>query len=167
MGLCQAGSSSLLRCHECQCLPLSTASCSASGSAGLGALKRSPEKWGACSPCHLHSSVGPAAWGTLAVENPQTILPCTACCCHTWHALTARCYWHQELAPGRSAELKSPWTSANEQTFHTPHYAHARKLQELHLCQDLLKDTSLWASSASASPGRQTANEEVHLEQLS
>ena len=125
MGLCQAGSSSLLRCHECQCLPLSTASCSASGSAGLGALKRSPENWGACSPCHLHSSVGPAAWGTLAVENPQTILPCTACCCHTWHALTARCYWHQELAPGRSAELKSPWTSANEQTL--PHITHMQE----------------------------------------
>ena len=58
-GLCQAGSSSLLKCHECHCLPLSAAICSASGSAGLGVPELTPEGRAAWLPSHLHSIAGP------------------------------------------------------------------------------------------------------------
>lgn len=60
MGLCLAGSSSLLRCHECHCLPFSTASCSSSGATALRAIGRSSEDLIASKPRHLHSNMGPA-----------------------------------------------------------------------------------------------------------
>ena len=60
VGLCQAGSSSLLRCHECHCLPFSTASCSASGATDLRIVGRSSEDLDASKPRHLQSNIGPA-----------------------------------------------------------------------------------------------------------
>ena len=71
---CHAGSSSLSRCQECHCLPLSMAACSAPEGAGaLCGRLLSLEHPFASTPRHLHSSTGPAWY-----RNTQALLPCLA-----------------------------------------------------------------------------------------